>query len=178
MSRDDADSPETEGHELSADETLGRLSLLAEALDPVAPSLAVRSALLDKLHGAERFTPHARRVAERFELALPDVTEALRRICRADAWRPGFWPGSRQLVTDELAAAHTMIAELPAGFHIPHHRHHARELTYVLDGELLENGKGPYGSGTLLELSRGTEHEVSAGAAHPCLVVFGLRFGG
>jgi len=150
----------------------GALTLLAEGLEPSAPDSAVRARLLEALRGAERWAPFAGEVARAFGVELGAAREALTRIHDPSAWVPGFWPGSRLLITPKLMQAQTVISELPPGIRIPRHRHAGRELTYVLDGVLVENGSLRHGAGALLEMTGGSEHEVSVPDDSECLVVF------
>ena len=158
------------------DEQAERLSLLAEDLAPLPPTAAVRARLLSALRGPERFTPHAADVARLFELELADARAALLRIHDSTAWQAGFWPESQHLVTDALLQKHALIARLPGGMRIPRHVHQARELTYILDGELIEDGKLLHLSGALMDMPRGSAHELVV-RGQECLVVFALRFG-
>jgi quercetin dioxygenase-like cupin family protein len=152
----------------------GAYALLGEALDPRAPDPQVRARLLAALRGPERWSPFAAELARWFALELGAVREALQQIHDGKAWHPGFWPGSRLLITPQLRSAQTVIATLPPGIQIPSHRHAARELTYVLDGVLIENGSRRHEAGTLLDMPVGSEHEVSVPDDSDCLVVFGI----
>ncbi len=152
---------------MSDDETLARL---AESLAPQQPSAEVRARFLAALQGPERWTLYADDVARAFALSREDALAALRSI-DAGAWQPGMWPGSRLLRTPALTEARALIAEIPAGLHIPHHRHAGRELTFLLDGELIEDGR-VYRSGELVDKAPGSAHALQVGSH--CLVVFGL----
>ncbi|MET0283301.1 MAG: cupin domain-containing protein [Polyangiales bacterium] len=153
---------------MSEDETV---ALLAEALDPSTPSPDVRTRLLDALQGPERFTLYADEVARVFTLKLDDAREALRGIA-GEGWQPGMWPGSRWLRTPALTAARALIADMPAGLRIPHHKHPGRELTFILDGELVEDGR-VYRSGELVDKEAGSAHALQVTGSR-CLVVFAL----
>lgn len=159
--------------EAPSERELSRLALLAETLPPAAPAAPLRARLIAQLRGSERCLVHAPNVAQRFGLTLEDSQDALRKVADDSAWRPGIWPGSRLLTTPSLMAQSAIIAELPAGFRIPHHRHDLRELTYVLDGELRDDN-AVHGSGAFLEKAAGSEHEVAVLEHSPCLVVFSL----
>ncbi len=146
--------------------------------DDLEPAPTVRARLLAALRGPERFTPFAPEVARVFALAPEDVRAALRRIDDTSAWEAGPWPASRFLRTPALTAASALIARLPAGLRIGEHRHATRELTYILDGEVVEGGsERVHGSGALLDKAAGTEHEVTVIGDTDCLVVFALRIG-
>ena len=152
----------------------GTLAALAEALEPGSPDPAVRVRLLAALRGPERWSPFASEVAAAFGLELSAAREALALVHDGSAWHPGFWPGSRSLITPSLRQAQAVIAKLPGGIRIPQHRHAVRELTYVLDGVLIENGTTHHRAGTLLAMEPGSAHEVSVPDDDECLVVFGI----
>jgi anti-sigma factor ChrR (cupin superfamily) len=147
-----------------------------DAISPEAPDPAVRERLLAALRGRERWTPFAPALAQLFAVTQDDALDALQRIEDPAAWQPGLWPGSQLLRTPALAAASTLIARIPAGTRIPHHRHACRELTYILDGELLESGSDRvHGTGVMVDRACGTAHELAVLGGSPCLVVFALR---
>lgn len=153
---------------MSDDETL---ALLTEGLEASAPTPDARARLLAALQGPERWTPYAAEVARAFGLSFEDTVDALQRIEGADGWQPGLWPGSRWLRTPALTAARALIARMPGGLTIPHHRHPGRELTFLLDGELIEDGR-VYRSGELMDKQLGSAHTIEVTEA--CLVVFAL----
>lgn len=140
-----------------------------------APRPEVRERLLAALRGRERWTFHTPQLARLFALSPDDALDALQRIEAPQAWQPGLaLPGSEVLNTPALHAARAVIARLPAGSRIPPHRHTQRELTFILDGELMESGSVST-NGALIDKAPGSEHpETVVGASH-CLVVFGLR---
>lgn len=152
-------------------------SLLASALEPEAPEPRVRDELLAQLRGQERWSPFASEIARTFGLDLELVRAALARISDQAAWQPGFWPGSWFSSTPALQQARTVLARLPAGTRIPAHRHASRELTYVLDGELIEDDRTRHGPGALLDMPPGSRHQVAVSADDECLVVFSLPIG-
>ena len=151
------------------------LSLLVEALSPGAPDPATRAQLVAALRGRERFTPWASELARVFNLERHEAEEALQRIDTAEAWQPGFWPGSRLLATPSLKRESCVIARLPGGVCIPRHKHQARELTYILAGELLEDCARHHKSGALLDMAAGSEHQLTVPDGEECLVVFSVR---
>ena len=165
------DDDDADAAALAADETWARF---ASALSPRAPAPAVREKLLAELRGAERWAPFAGEIARAFGLPLDATRQALARTSDAAAWQPGFWPGSWFSSTPELQRARTVIARLPAGTHIPAHRHAGRELTYVLHGELLEDGSMRHLPGTLLDMPAGSQHEIAVAPGAECIVVFAL----
>lgn len=153
------------------DEDLG---LLAAALQPIAPAPATRSRLLSELHSRERWTPWAASVARVLQLPDSDALHALQQIEERSAWRPGLWPNSSVLQTPALRAIQALIARLPPDTRIPLHNHSTRELTFVLNGELIEDDRRSYGPGDLLDMQVGSEHELTVAGTGDCLVVFFL----
>ena len=152
------------------------LALLVETLPAPAPDPAERARLLKALRGPERWTPWANEVAHLFNLEQHEAVEALQRIDTPEAWHPGFWPGSQLLATPSLTRERCVIARMPGGMLIPRHTHQARELTYILGGELIEDSVRTHQSGTLLDMAPGTEHALTVAADEDCLVVFSVRF--
>ena len=157
-----------------AEEAAEAWSLLSESLEPRSPDPAVRARLLALLEGAERFAPFAAEVASTFGLPVADAREALRRVRGTEGWVPGLWPGSQIFFTPTLMRANTVISRLAPGTRIPRHLHATRELTYVLDGVLLEDDAIRHLSGTFLDMPAGSEHDVSVPADADCLVVFSV----
>jgi cytosine/adenosine deaminase-related metal-dependent hydrolase len=168
VSVNERELPEVVGRDADA------LSLLTEAIETSPPEAAVRERLLRTLQGPERFTPWAPEVSRRFGLTLEEARDALRRIHEPSAWRPGVLPGSRLLATPALMRQRSIVAELPAGMRIARHRHHARELTYILDGTLIEDGELRHERGHLLDKLSGSEHELTVTEDACCLVVFSV----
>lgn len=136
------------------------------------PDPQIRRRLLETLAGPERYTLFADDVARAFEVDVESARGALRRISDESAWRPAGFPGSRVLVSPELAANGTVIAYLPLGMSIPVHSHAEREMTFVLDGELLDDAQQRFGAGELLDMQIGTKHAITVVGEHACLAVF------
>jgi hypothetical protein len=144
----------------------------ADSAPASAPDPQIRRRLLEALSGSERYSLFADDVARAFEVNVESARSALRRISDESAWRPAGFPGSRVLVSPELAANGTVIAYLPVGMSIPVHGHAERELTFVLDGELLDDAQQRFGAGELLDMQVGTEHAIRVVGEHACLAVF------
>lgn len=172
MNKHDDDTVDSERADAAASPEVW--SLLAGALDPEAPAAEIRDRLLEELRRSERFSPFVSEVAAAFGLSEDAVREAFACMRDESAWRPAFFPGSEILSTPALGAAHAVIARVPAGTCIPRHAHPRRELTYVLDGEIVENGARRVGPGELIDPELGSEHQVAIGGEDPCLVVFAL----
>jgi quercetin dioxygenase-like cupin family protein len=147
-------------------------SALAQGLEPEAPNGAVRARLLEQLAGPERFALFADDLSQAFRVTREAALQALRRVSDASAWRPGLLAGSQFLATDALSEARVVIARLPAGTRIPTHHHDDREITLVLQGLLIEDGRRQHGPGALLDMPAGTEHAITVSDQADCLVVF------
>jgi hypothetical protein len=146
--------------------------MLATALTPLQPATETRTQWLARLRGPERFTLFAGDVARLFGVSRLDALDALRMIHRDEAWVPGQLFGSRLLTTPALTAQRTVISQLPAGVCLPKHSHAIRELTFVLDGCLIENGVARRTTAAVLDMPIGSEHALQVSDDEPCLVVF------
>jgi quercetin dioxygenase-like cupin family protein len=151
------------------------VSLLARSLAELEPPAHVRARLLEAVAGPLRYQPHAPRVAELFGLSLADARDVLGRAAAPDAYTAGLWPGATVLRLPALAQAGSVIARIPPGLNIGSHGHLRRELTYVLDGELLEDEARTYRSGDALDMAPGSEHALRVVGSDHCLVVFALK---
>lgn len=154
----------------SGDETA--FTALAQSLEPIEPDAEVRARLLSALRGPERFTPFAAEIARAFGLTTDAALAALRATDDAGAWHIGDERGGAWLSTHELRTAKVVIARLPSKTTIARHSHSERELTFVLDGVLIEDGWRRCGPGSLIDPAIGSEHEVVVGSDGPCTVVF------
>jgi anti-sigma factor ChrR (cupin superfamily) len=153
------------------DETLG---LLAAALPRPTPTSTTRTQLLDALRSRERWTPWAAAVARLLGITELDSQHALQQIEERAGWRPGLWPSSSIMQTPALAAVQALFARLSPATRIARHNHSTRELTFVLDGELIEDDRRSYGPGELVDMQVGSEHELTVAGTSDCLVVFFL----
>lgn len=148
---------------------LEALSLLAEALPPVAVPEHARARLHHALTGAARFLPLAQDIADRFEAPLPAVLAALARIDEPSAWLSLPAPGPQIIPLH----GRTVISRLSAGTRIPRHVHRAREVTYVLDGRLVSDGV-EHGRAECMDMAPGTEHALYVSDDEDCVVVFAI----
>ena len=147
--------------------------LLSVALDPVPPPRHCRERWLAELSGTARYLPFQRGLREHFDLTEPVANELLARIQQADAWTPGvvpivgflhFQPGP------QLGRAHCGFVRMKRGMHVPAHRHTDRELTYVLEGLLLDEDGNRYGPGEVIEMPVNSVHALYVGSEHDALV--------
>lgn len=150
------------------------LGLLAESLPAISPSSSLRSTLTEQLEGALRFAPFEPEIVAAFGISPEILREAFARLDDPTAWQPAYWPGSRVVWTSALALHQTVLARLDAGTRIASHGHSARELTYVLSGELAEDLGRTLRAGDLLVAESGCEHALRVVGDEPCLVVFAM----
>ncbi|MET0388359.1 MAG: cupin domain-containing protein [Polyangiales bacterium] len=138
----------------------------------MTPDPAVRARLVAQLRTRERWTPWTGALSRLLGIAESDALFALQCVEDPSAWRAALlWPAARYLQTPRLAEVGALIARMPPGTEIARHRHSQRELTYVLDGELIDDGNRSYRSGELIDMAVGTEHRVTVGGTDDCLVV-------
>ena len=140
--------------------------LLALALDPVEPPPEARSRLMAEVSGRLRYAPFALDLGRHFELAEPDVDALLARVSDAGAWTPGidpiigflhFRPGA------DLAPLRAGLVRMKAGARVPAHRHRDRELTYVLEGFVLDGTGRAFSAGEAIVAPAGSVHSISVG---------------
>jgi quercetin dioxygenase-like cupin family protein len=148
---------------------------LAATLTPIEPAASVRAQWLERLRGPERFTLFGAEVARVFGVSPQDALAALRLTHDSSAWVAGQLPDSRWLTTPALREQNAVISQLPAATRLPKHRHSLREITFVLDGLLIENGAAVHRAGSLIDMPPGSEHELQVSSTEPCLVVFAKR---
>lgn len=172
-SRDDERASIAEGQPQEGEHD-GALALLSLALEPVAPEAGARDRLLAELRGPRRFAPFTSAVATTFGLPLEHARHALTLFQDPSVWRPGAFPGSAVAPLEGPPGCNLLLARLPAGTRIAHHVHPGRELTFVLQGRLIEDRQRSCTSGQALDMAPGTAHEIAVGDDGECLVVFGF----
>jgi ChrR Cupin-like domain len=163
------------------------LQLIAEALaQPPRPAPAgVRARLLRTVGSVDRFAPFFDDLTRLFQLPLETIRALLARI--DDASRP--WERSllgRPLRGSELfhfpagpllaaGGAAGGVLRLGAGQSFPVHRHQGNEVTYVLEGGYLADGR-VYGPGSQIEMPGDSRHDYQA-APERDLVIMVLHRG-
>ncbi len=135
--------------------------------DPPGPSVGPsgRQRLMDAISGTNRFMPFVDELADLFDMTVDAVMEVLSATQRVTEWASVGVPGVRAhhfQAGPRLAGADTGLVFFEAGARFPHHVHHGRELTYVLQGTF------HFSTGEVLRpgdriLLDGSEHEVWAG---------------
>ena len=142
-------------------------SIVAEA-----PPAEARGRLLQALTGVARFRPLLAALGRLTDLGAEALSDVLRRIDDAASWIDGA-PGVRYFHFDVGPAAPTPAAGLVrvrSGAVFPRHRHLGHEVSFVLDGVLVEGGRR-HGAGSVVESAAGSEHEYAAGPGRDLLLV-------
>jgi quercetin dioxygenase-like cupin family protein len=140
-----------------------------------APPPSARTRLLDALDAiarVERFQPLFAALARLTDLGAGPLSAVLARMDAAGSWIEGA-PGIRYFHFTPGPGAPTTAAGIVSvrpGAVFPRHRHLAPEVSFVLDGVLVENGNR-HGPGSVLESASGSEHEYAAGPGRDLLLV-------
>jgi putative transcriptional regulator len=164
------------------DRVAEHLARAAEALSPAVPAAlpAVRARLMHTLGSVDRFAPFMDDLVQLFELPAAAIRGLLARI--DDPGRP--WERSLlgvPLVRSELfhftvgprlaaAGAAGGVLRLQAGAAFPVHSHHGNEVTYVLEGGYLADGR-IYGPGAAIEMTGGTCHDYRAAGGRDLVIM-------
>ncbi len=127
-------------------ELQAELALLTETfteavggLPPVEPSVDVRSRLMTAVRGPDRFLPFVDELCTAFDLAADRVRTLFSWIDEEGRWTPGPMPGIALVHFDggpQAMAADTGWVRLASGLQFPMHRHHGREMNYILQGQI------------------------------------------
>jgi len=136
---------------------------LAVAVTPVSVGSDARARFIDAME-AERYLPFLGELSARFDVAEDAMRALLTRIDEPGSWVRGvspiqghmnFRPGPRH------APLRGGFARMEGGMRLPHHRHTDRELTLVLEGELLDGEGRSYGPGASIDMPPGSAHSLS-----------------
>jgi len=137
------------------------------------PPAGARARLLDALAGVQRFRPLMEALARLTDLGSDALFAVLRRIEDAASWIEGapgisyfhFTPGPG---APSPAAG---LVRLRPGAVFPRHRHLGPEVSFVLDGVLIDDAGLGHGPGAVIESAAGSEHAYAAGAGRDLLLV-------
>lgn len=170
-----AGSPELQREAAAVADTLA--GPVAGSLLPIAPSPRARARLLDSLAGPERFQPFVAEIARRFDLAADTVRALLARIDDALAWEPAPMPWV-QLIHFQGGPASGAVdngfVRVAAGAVFPRHRHLGPEMTFVLEGTMID-GDRRYGPGEVVEWPVDTQHGYRAGPERDLVIMVGYN---
>ncbi len=141
------------------------LEAFATTLSPVAPKADTKARLLATM-SENRFLPFVDELSRYFDLAVDRVKQVLRMIDDPGAWERGPMPGIDLIHFDGGAnafAADTGFVRFPAGMHFPQHQHQGPELSFVLQGTIIDDDGTIYGPGDAMIKRAGTEHSYDVG---------------
>jgi quercetin dioxygenase-like cupin family protein len=145
----------------SDDPTL--LALWATALSKEAPPSDQRARLMAALE-AEPFLPFCAELARHVDLSQQEVRALLAQSAKPDAWTRStppvagyidFEPGPR------VAPLRAGFVKLSGGARLARHEHLERELTFVLEGVLIDDGDRRYLPGDIIDMPIGSAHALS-----------------
>ena len=159
------------------------LATTAETAEPVALGPSLRARLLQTLGSVDRFAPFLHDLTALFELPEATIRKLLARIDEHE-WETTLL--GVQLHGSELfhfpvgprlreTGAAGGVVRVRKGVTFPQHRHHGNEVTYVLEGAYLADGK-TYGPGSAIEMTGGTAHDYQS-APERDLVIMVLHRG-
>jgi quercetin dioxygenase-like cupin family protein len=159
------------------------LAVTAEAARPVPPAPGLRARLLQTVASVDRFAPFLDDLTRLFELPVATIRKLLARIDEHE-WESSLLgvplqgselfhfpvgPGLR------ASGAAGGVLRVRAGVTFPQHRHHGDEVTYVLEGGYVADGR-TYGPGSAIAMSAGTAHDYRS-APERDLVIMVLHRG-
>jgi quercetin dioxygenase-like cupin family protein len=159
------------------------LAAKAEQVSPVAPAPALRARLLHTLDSVDRFAPFLDDLTRLFELPVETIRKLLTRIDGAvwDRTLLGVHLHGSELFhfpvgprLQESGAAGGVL-RVRAGVTFPPHTHHGDEVTYVLEGGYVADGR-THGPGSILSMAGGSAHDYRA-APERDLVIMVLHRG-
>lgn len=160
----------------AAEALAGSVSALGAARAPAA----VRVRLLDTLGGVERFAPFFDDLVALFELPPSTIKRLLGRIDDIGAsWEQSLMGVALQgaelfhfPVGPRLGAAGAAggVLRVRPNVTFPWHSHHGNEVTYVLEGGYLADGRS-YGPGTRIESMGGTAHDYRSAPGRDLVLI-------
>lgn len=148
-------------------------TLLSSELEAVSPPALLRSRLMSAIEGAARYLPFAAELAEHFDLSQAAARDLLLGIDGQDSWTSGvspvlgffhFRPGPR------LAPLRGGFVRMQSGAQFPLHRHRDRELTLVLEGDMVDGEGVRYAPGEALDMPPGSTHTLRVADGSPALL--------
>jgi hypothetical protein len=150
------------------------------ALGSARPSAAVRSRLLTTLGGVDRFAPFFEDLVALFELPLATIKRLLVRIDDiGQTWETSLLGVALQgaelfhfAVGPRLGATGAAggVLRVRPNVTFPWHSHHGNEVTYVLEGGYVADGR-TYGPGTRIELTGGTAHDYRSAPGRDLILI-------
>ncbi len=141
------------------------LGVLAESGAATASVRAGRERLLADLQGWRRFLPFSSEFAELFDLDVTTAEDVLKATDRLADWTPVGVPGIRAFHFaggPRLAGIDAGLVQFEKGAAFPRHRHHGRELTFILQGSFHFSTGERLGPGQSILLDGGVHHVFAA----------------
>ena len=145
---------------------------LAGAAEPVAVNEAARSRFFAALE-KERYLPFCRELAQYFALDESLMHALLARIDDPGAWTRGVAPIQGFLDFEPGPALLPLrggFVRMQGGMLVRPHRHLDRELTVVLEGELVDDAGRSYGPGAAIDMPPGSMHSLAVPDGKQALV--------
>lgn len=139
------------------------LDFLAAGLTRREPPGGLRSRLLARAAGPERFTPFVDRLMGLVDLPESATREKLAMISTPKAWVDAF-PGVRYRDFDggpALAGVHAGLVRMAPGSVFPHHTHVGEERVLMLQGEVVDDQGKLMRAGDLVIGAAGSSHELT-----------------
>lgn len=160
------------------------LDTLALALPPSRPpDPSLRSKLLGRISGRDRFLPFVDRLAKLLDLSEGEAEHHLQAIDRDDDWQD-LLPGVRFRDFEggpAIGEAHGGMVRMTTGATFPRHAHIGDERVILLQGKLQDEHGRVYRAGDMIVSRDGSSHELRAvgdGETIYAVVVVGLDFMG
>lgn len=163
--RFDAHIAECAACRAKADELEQDWAALAESLDEVAPSKALRDRIMDNVEPADRFARFAERVARLIDVSVDRAADLLGQIDVDDKWVPGPAPRVQLFHIDGGPSVEDAIVgfiSVAAGASFPHHKHLGTEKVLVLQGSFQDSSGTIHRTGELVVQGPGSEHDFTA----------------
>jgi len=159
------------------------MELLLASVEPMAPSTALRDALLASVTSTAWYEPFVRRTASLLELGHDAARAVLAAIDDASRWMMGPGDGIELFHIEAgpgLEGAITGFVRLAPGAVFPLHRHVGYEDVLVLQGSFVHDGSF-IKSGMEAPMGPTTSHDVVAGpdgCVYLAVTLEGLAFDG
>ncbi|MEO1335850.1 MAG: cupin domain-containing protein [Myxococcota bacterium] len=150
------------------------LADFSTALTPIVPSSDARARLMAAAEGPDRYSAVFKDIARFCDLSIDGVRQVLKSIDDAAAWVAGPSPEILIQHFDHGPAsvgADTGFVRFPPHFEFPRHRHEGREITIVLDGDLVDHDGQAYGPGDILGYPDGSSHFFRVGSQGLTVVI-------
>lgn len=141
------------------------VGLLSLALEPSAPPTDLRSRLLARIGGPDRFLPFLDRLVTLFDLPEADTRRELDAILDPEAEWEEMVPGCTFRDFDggpALGEAHAGLIRLQPGTAFPNHRHVGEERVLMLQGRVVDETAREYRAGDTVVMDDGSAHELRA----------------